>query len=53
VAQRFTAAINGLSSVPASAAEVMLRRDKHFSRNLFSRAANANRDVGFSPCGRR
>jgi hypothetical protein len=34
VAQRFTAAITNLFSAPALAAEVTLRRGKHFFRNL-------------------
>jgi hypothetical protein len=36
VAQRFTAAIKGLFSAPALAAEVTLRRGKYFFRRLFS-----------------
>jgi hypothetical protein len=36
VAQRFTAAIKGLFSAPALAAEVTLRRGNHFFRKLFS-----------------
>jgi hypothetical protein len=36
VAQRFTAAITGSFSAPTLAAEVTVRRRKHFSRNLFS-----------------
>ena len=40
VAQRFTAAINGLSLTPASAAEVILPRRKHFFRNLVGRRGN-------------
>jgi hypothetical protein len=39
VAQRFTAAISGLFSAPALAAAVRLHAEKHFFRNLFSRAA--------------
>jgi hypothetical protein len=35
VAQRFTAAINGLFSTPASAAAAMLPREKHHFRRLF------------------
>jgi len=39
VAQRFTAAMTDLFSAPALAAEVTLRRGKHFFRDLLDRGS--------------
>ena len=53
VAQRFTAAINGLSSMPASAAGVMLPREKHFSATWSAVPQMPHKDKGFTPRGNR
>jgi hypothetical protein len=45
VAQRFIAAITGLFSVAASAAEVKMQSEIEFLRNCFSRAAKQYRKL--------
>jgi len=49
VAQRFTAAINSLFSVTASAAEVKMQTAQGFFRSLFSRAAPGQLTRGLFP----
>jgi len=49
VAQRFSAAMTGLLSVAASAAEVKMQVATGFVRNLFSRAAQCQTNAAFNP----